>query len=160
MSHVALVDLEITDLDDLAAAAKAIGLEFVPGQQTYRWYGQHVGDYPLPPGFQEDDLGKCEHALRIPQPRAMEIAAKYDGLRAFEIGVCRRRDGKPGWTLIWDFIANGFGLVEVAGENLGRLKQAYAIQAARRTAIQQGFSVSNIITQPDGSQRLVLTKRG
>jgi len=160
MSHVALVDLEITNLDDLAAAAKAIGMEFVPDQETYRWWGRHEGDYPLPPGFQEDDLGKCDHALRIPEPLATEVAEKFFGKRAYEIGVCRRRDGKPGWTLLWDFIANGYGLVDVAGENLGRLKQAYAIQAARRTAIQQGFSVSNIITQPDGSQRLVLTKRG
>lgn len=157
MSHVALVEIDVTNLEDLAQAARRIGLELVRGQQTYRWWGESAGDYPLPPGFAEEDLGKCEHALRIPEPRASELCSKNGGEKPYEIGVVRRRDGKPGYLLLWDFIAGGFGLTDVAGPELGKLKQSYALVAARRTALQQGFSVSER-QQADGSVQLVLRK--
>lgn len=130
MSHVATVDVHITSLDELGKACKRLGLELVQGQQTYRWFGSSVGDYPLPAGFEVSDLGKCEHAIRIP-----------GDVRAYEIGVVKRRDGKAGYCLHWDFWAGGKGMEAVAGANCGKLKQAYAVEAAMSKARQQGFNV-------------------
>jgi hypothetical protein len=146
MSHVATVDVEIKDLDALAEACKRIGLEFVSGQQTYRWYGMSVGDYPLPAGFTADELGKCEHAIRIPGSET-----------AYEIGVVCRRDGRAGHTLMWDFWAGGKGLEALAGKDCRNLKREYAAVVAKRQAQRSGFQV-NEQRQPDGSIRMVLSK--
>ena len=45
MSHVVTVELDIPDLDGLDAACRMLGTaELVRGQQTYRWWGEFVGD--------------------------------------------------------------------------------------------------------------------
>jgi hypothetical protein len=131
MSHVAKVDLEVRDLGCLAKAAEHLGLELVQGQQTYRWYGRSVGDYPMPAGFKASDLGKCEHAIRIPGASC-----------AYEIGVVGRKDGKPGYQLLWDFWAGGYGMQAKVGNNGDKLKQEYAVQVAMKHARAQGYQVS------------------
>lgn len=131
MSHVTTIDLEIKDLPSLAAACKRIGLELVEGQETYRWYGTSVGDYPLPEGFTVEDLGHCEHAIRLPGKA-----------KAYEIGVVKRRDGKQGYTLLWDFWNGGRGMEAVAGEDGCHIKQAYATEVATKEARRQGFRVT------------------
>lgn len=146
MSHVCTIDLEVKDLDALAEAAKRLGLELVRGQTSYRWYGQHVGDYPLPQGFEKDDMGHCEHALRIPGSDT-----------AYEVGVVRRRDGRPGYTLLWDFYAGGEGLQAKIGPGAKLLKREYAAVVAVRQAQRSGFRV-NEVRQQDGSIRLLLNK--
>lgn len=140
MSHVAQIDVEIRDLDALQEACGRVGLELIREQKTYRWFGEHIGDYPLPAGFAAEDLGKCEHAVRIPGP----------GNVAYEIGVCKRRDGRPGYTLMWDFFGGGQGLVHVAGKDCCKLRQAYALVVAKRAAMKQGFRVMEKKVQ-DGS---------
>lgn len=161
MSHVATIDIEITNLQDLQNACADLGLEFVEGQQTYNWYGESVGDYAIPEGFDENDLGRCEHAIKLNdaqaikavdqrrekfleycrtnnyQPSAEQMAIVCQ--RPYEIGVARRRDGKLGWTLLWDFWEGGYGLQEVIGENGGRLKQAVATAASVRVMKAQGY---------------------
>lgn len=146
MSHVATVDVQITNLDDLAAACQRLGLEFARGQQSYRWYGEHVRDYPLPEGFTEAELGLCEHAIKIP-----------GNLRAYEIGVVKRRDGKPGWMLMWDFFNGGYGLEQVVGKDCGLLRQSYATVAATRAARGQGYRVHEH-QLADGQIKLVLSR--
>lgn len=150
MSHIATVDLEIKDLSALAEAARRLGLEFVQNQRTYRWFGTHVGDYPLPPGFKKEELGHCLHALRIPldQPGA-DVA--------YEIGVVARRDGKPGYAILWDFYGCGFGLQDKVGKDCNALKQSYAVVVAERAAAKQGFRVTHQ-AQADGSVVLRLKK--
>lgn len=140
MSHISTIELEVRDLEALKRAAQALGLEFVAGQRTYRWYGRHIGDYPLPQGFTKEDLGKCDHAIRIP-----------GNDRAYEIGVVRRRDGRPGYVLLWDFWSGGFGLQEKVGENANRLKQAYACEAAKAAALRAGHRFVAQATRADGS---------
>jgi hypothetical protein len=148
MSHVATIDLEIRDLEALAEAAKRIGMEFIRDQKTYRWWGESVGDYPIPDGFKVEDLGICEHALCItPSKRKREDP--------YEIGVVRRRDGRPGFTLLWDFIDHD--LVNIAGKNGVNLKREYAAVVARKQAMAQGFMV-NEQRQVDGSIRMVLSR--
>lgn len=161
MSHVATIEIEITNLQDLQVACEELGLEFIEGQQTYRWYGEHIGDFALPAGFEESDLGRCDHAIKLTDAAEMTSIDKRreeflkscaevnhvpsaDTLaivcqRPYEIGVARRRDGKPGWTLLWDFFQGGYGLQDVIGENANRLKQAIATAASIRTMKMQGF---------------------
>ncbi len=142
MSHVCKIELEIRDLRALAEAARALGLELVEDQQTYRWWGHSEGDYPLPAGMTAVDLGKCDHAIRIPGDD-----------RAYEIGVVKRRDGKPGYSLLWDFYNGGFGMEFKVGKDGARLKQEYAAAVSIRQMRDQGFMVSRKVT-PDG--RIIL----
>jgi hypothetical protein len=146
MSHVSTVEIEIKDVPALAAACSAMGLELVLDQKQYRWFGEHVGDYPIPDGFTKDDLGRCEHAIRIPG----------DG-KAYEIGVVKRRDGKPGYVLMWDFWAGGYGLQDKVGKDCGRLAQEYAAQVAIKKAKLQGFNVQRKQLE-DGRVQLVCVR--
>lgn len=149
MSHVAQIETEVRDLEALKSACRRLGLEFVAGQRTYRWYGRSVGDYPLPEGFSEKDLGKCDHAIRVP-----------GNDRAYEVGVVKRKDGRPGWTLLWDFWQGGYGLQEKVGEGAGRLKQAYALEAARKAAQRAGHRVLGETQKADGTVVLRIAPGG
>ena len=130
MSHVAEITCEVNDLQALGEAAKACGLELVMNQHTFKWYGTHVGDYPLPAGFSKSDMGKCEHALRIPGNN-----------QAYEIGVAKRKDGKEGYALLWDFWAGGMGLVDKVGNNADKLVDNYGAQVAKKHLSAQGYQV-------------------
>ncbi|MEW6545048.1 MAG: DUF1257 domain-containing protein [Nitrospirota bacterium] len=149
MSHVAIIDIEIKDLEALKMACRDLGLEFVADQRTYRWYGRSVGDYPPPEGFTVQDLGKCEHAIRVP-----------GNAQAYEIGVAKRRDGRPGWTLLWDFWNGGYGLQEKVGEKAVRLTQAYSGHAAIRAAQRLGFHCLGRTTAADGTVEIRLRAGG
>lgn len=126
MSHVSKIDIKPTDLAALKLAAKRLGGELVE-QKTYKWYGTSVGDYPLPEGFTAKDLGKCDFAIKFPD-------AKY------EVGVVKRKDGKPGYELLWDFWSGGFGLEKAIGKDGNKLKQSYGVEAAKRAAMLKGWS--------------------
>jgi hypothetical protein len=146
MSHVATVDVHITDLSALKAACSALGLEFREGQQCFRWFGTHIGDYPLPAGYTAADMGQCEHAIGV-----------KDNAGAYEVGVVRRRDGKPGYTLMYDFWNRGYGLEEKIGSRAGKLRQQYAAQVAATQARRQGYRV-HPLQQEDGTLHLICTR--
>ena len=132
-------------MDALGEACAELGLELRLGQKTYRWWGRSVGDYPLPVGFKESDLGKCEHAIAI--------RGNND---AYEIGVVPRRDGRPGYTLLWDFYAGGRGMEAKVGKDACKLKQAYSAAVATRHYRKLGYRVS--IEKKEG-ERLVVKCR-
>jgi hypothetical protein len=136
VSHIDLIEIQITDLDALAKAAERAGCELRLGQKTYKWWGWSVGDHPVPEGFTQEDLGKCEHA----------IAVKGAGEETYEVGVVKRRDGKPGYTLIYDWFAGGNGLEQYVGHKAAKLKQAYAVEKAKAEARRNGFSVKETVT--------------
>jgi hypothetical protein len=143
VSHVVTLDVEIRDLEALRDAAAALGLEFREGQQTFRWWGKHVGDYALPAGFTAEDMGKCEHAISLPNNPS-----------AYEVGVVRRRDGRPGFSLMFDFYGGGKGLMNAVGSKCGRLVQEYAAQVVVK---QAGRNWRVTRTQAaDGALRLTL----
>jgi len=142
MSHVAKIEIEMKDLEAMKLACKRLGGTFKK-QSTYEWFGRSVGDYPLPDGFAAEDLGKCEYAMRFP-------GASY------EIGLVPRRDGRPGYTLLWDHWQSG-GLERVLGAKAGKLVQAYGIEAAKRAARRAGHTVTES-KRADGS--VVLQVRG
>ena len=124
MSHIAKIELEITDIETLKLACERLGLQFKENQQTYKWYGSWIGDTALPEGITVADLGKCNHAIRVP-------GAQY------EIGIVKR-DQK--YVLLWDYWDRG-GLLEKLGKNAGRLKQAYAIERVRKEARLKGHRI-------------------
>jgi hypothetical protein len=128
MSHCVAIDIEVKDLDALATACGELGLVLNRGQQTYRWFGRLVGDYPMPEGFTKDDLGHCEHAISV-----------AGNPKAYEVGLVKRRDGRPGYTLLYDFWAGGCGLMEKVGEECKALRQRYSVVVAEKAARKQGF---------------------
>ena len=136
MSHIAKISVEIKDLAALRQACARLGFGFQEGQRSYAWYGRYAGDTPLPEGITQDQLGKCDHAIRVP-------GAKY------EIGLVQQ-EGR--YALLWDSWEEG-GLAQILGANAERLVQAYAIEAAKNAAVAQGHSVYEEVLE-DGSVRL------
>jgi len=161
MSHVAQIELEIRSLEALEAACKRLGLEFRRDQKTYRWWGESAGDYPLPAGYTKSELGTCQHAMGIPNDtqthKCFNSKLSQNVPGAYEIGICPRKDGKPGYVLLWDFFSGGYGLEEKVGKDCSLLKQAYATEVAKRKAMQQGFRVQER-KLPNGSIQLVCQK--
>ena len=150
MSHVTTVNLDVRDLDALQVAAADLGGELVRDVSTFKWYGRSVGDAPLPEGFTVDDLGKCEHVIRFP-PDAK-------GRPGYEVGICRRRDGRPGYVPLWDSWGPGRHIADRIGNDGGLLKQAYAAEVARKQLALQGFTVARTRNPQTGA--LVLTATG
>jgi len=148
ISHIATIEIQIDSLDALKAACKELGVEFIEGKTTYKWFGGVLGDYPLPKGMTKDTLGKCAHVIRVP------------GV-SYEVGVVRLPDGK--YTLAYDFWGirgnaehDGHKLKEKFGDQLGVLVQRYAVQRATREAQLKGCRVMRRV-QPNGSIRLEIS---
>lgn len=137
MSHISRIQLEITSLEDLKKACKALGLTFKPDQKTYKWYGRWVGDSPLPEGIELTDLGRCDHAIIVPGC-------------SYEIGVVKRGEK---YLLLWDSWHRG-GLEQKIGKDAGLLKQAYTVERIRSDAKLKRYRVQEI--RKDTSIRLVL----
>ena len=66
MSHISKIELEVNDLPTLKQACRRLGLVFLEGQTTFKWWGHKDGE--------------CTHAIRVP-------GANY------EIGVIRTGKG-------------------------------------------------------------------
>ncbi len=141
MSHCVDIKTVIQDLDALEAACEKLGLELKRGQQTYKWWGHSVGDYPIPEGLTEEDLGKCEHALVV-----------KDNAQAYEVGLVKTKDGK-GYRLLYDYYGGGKGLMAKIGDNADTLTQRYAAEVATRQARRQGYRVTEMLGV-DGKIRL------
>ena len=138
MSHISKIELVIHSLEDLKDACRKLGFEFIKNQKTFKWYGRWVGDTPLPEGIKIEDLGKCDHAIRVP-------GCDY------EVGIVKRGDH---YILLWDYYSEG-GLEVKIGPNAGKIKQAYTVARVRKEARRKGYRV--LEKKIDQSIRLVLT---
>lgn len=147
MSHVAKVNIEVKSLDALRKAAKNLGLEWKENQTTYKWYGKWVNDYGKEDaayhhGIKPEDYGKnAVHAISVPGNDS-----------AYEIGVVRRTDsdGNPleGYTLVWDFFANGYGMMDYVGDKgCGKLVAQYSREVMLEQAALQGYAASETIDE-------------
>lgn len=176
MSHVVEIKTRLLDLEAIEQTCKDLGLTFVRDQRTYAWWGRHAGDYPLPQGFKAEDLGKCEHAIKVPGTH-------------WEIGVARARNanGTPaeGYTLLFDFfMTNGRPILEAVGESrfvdvlkrerfsynaamkeaeenaakCGRFLQHYAANVAINQAKEKGYTIAKKYT-PTGALTLTITAK-
>lgn len=144
MSHVSSISIAITDLNALKLAAKELGANWIEGKKQYAWYGQHVGDYPLPQGMTEEQLGKCDHVISVP------------GV-GYEVGVVRRADGTH--TLAYDFYGPGRGLLKQFGEGLKKLVAAYSVHKTTLWARNKGYMVQRK-TLNNGKTQLTVTGAG
>lgn len=147
MSHVAEIELKtkIDNLELLKKTCKRLGLVFHEGKKTYKWYGRHVGDYPLPAGFSQSDLGRCDHCMSI-----------EGNNKAYEIGVIEK-NGQ--FTFLWDFWQGGFGLEEKIGSKGENIENAYNLELTKSEmeilAIANGGFVEE--TFDTKTQEVVLT---
>lgn len=99
----------------------------------------------MPAGMTAEDLGKCSHVLRV-----------KGNSSAYEIGVVRRRDGRPGFSLVFDFWgSNGRALEQKAGSKCGALLQEYSAAVVTKNA--RGYSVTRE-RAADGTLRLTLQR--
>lgn len=133
MSHIVTVDMKnVTDLEALAAAAPHFGMELVRDVKNYKWWGHSVGDYPIPEGFTESDLGKCDHVLRV-----------KNNPNAYEIGVVKAKNGRPGYQLIYDFYGDkGRAVKNCVGAKGEKLKSAYEVSYTQRHWQRKGCRVT------------------
>jgi hypothetical protein len=145
MSHIATVQLFVTDLAALKAACAELGMELVEGAKTYTWYGRFMGDSDLAPGHDPATFGTCEHKIRRTDYQAGD----------YEIGLVRRVDGGQGWELLYDNWGTGGARCEAkAGRGLVDLKRTYATQAATRQLQSEGYQV---IRTTNAAGEIVLT---
>lgn len=138
----------MSDIEAVKAACKRLGVEFVPNKRTYNWFGRSVGDYKLPEGMKAEDLGKCDHVVKVP------------GVN-YEISLVKRKDGK-GFTPMYDFWGNGTGehdgnkLKEKFGGKLEKFVDAYSVEALKRQAMRKGYLASEKAL-PNGKIQLTVT---
>ena len=137
MSHVVTIKLALADLPTIRAACVRLCWSLVEGQRTYKLFGASVGDYPLPDGMTEADLGHCSHAIRVPGAR-------------YEIGL---HQTSTGYLPVYDYWHSG-GLPENAGNMLA---QSYATARAMQQLRRQGYTVREQ-RQTNGNIRLVATR--
>ena len=134
MSHVANVEVEINDLTALKTACGKLGLEFVQGQTTYKWFDRYladsnVGRQTVRDGFRPEDFGKCEHAIRVPGSN-------------YEVGVVKNPTGN-GYRLIYDeYGSQGRAITKrLGGTQLTKLKTEYGVARATRHLRRNGYRV-------------------
>lgn len=142
MSHLDTIDLPVADIEAAKTTAKILGGELVR-KSTYNWYGHHVGDYPLPKGFTESELGKCEYAIKVPGT-------------TWEIGLAKAK-GDDHYTLLFDFYGSQGRVLEqwLGGKDGKRFKKEYTVQCAINAAKRQGYMTRRIDVK--GRTQLVLT---
>jgi len=140
MSHISKIEIVIHSLADLKDACGKLGFQFMENQKTFKWYGtgNRVANSTLPEGVSAEDMGKCDHAIRV-------VECEY------EIGVIRQGSH---YILLWDHYSLG-GLTKIIGPNAGKLKQAYTVSRVRKEARRKGYRV--IEKKMDQGVRLVLT---
>jgi len=114
MSHMTQVSLEIKSLAELERACNRLGLTLVRGKTKARYYGHSTMT--------------CDHVIEVPRT-------------AFDIAVKRLSNGT--FTLSCDFYGQEGGILkQTCGNDLGLLKQAYAVEVAKREGRKKGMSVT------------------
>jgi hypothetical protein len=141
MSHVDTHHLDIKDLSLMPAVAEALGGTYEECS-TYRWWGRHVGDHPLPEGMTADDMGKCVGKISFPDCE-------------WDVGIVPSRT-KPGeYDAIFDFYGGaGHRLQQKVGVQCEKIKQQYGLMAARAMFARRGIKCTET-RLADGTLRLV-----
>lgn len=155
MSNIADIKTEIKDLEALKAACKEQGWTFHENQKTYAWWGSHHPNDTMtlkaranpPEGLTADDLGKCDHAISIPD------LPEWQGFK-LQVGL---RKTATGYRVVCDdmLTSDKFG-VSAIGINAGKLLQTYAIHKATIEARKRGYMVQRVPGQ-NGKVHLQIT---
>jgi hypothetical protein len=154
LSHVvAHPDVSFSDTDALASACEELGLEFRPGQKTWKWWGSWMDDYDRADaayraGVDPKNYGKSSHAIRVKGDK-----------EAYEIGLVPSPKGDGSWMPVYDFYGEyGKRIQQKAGKNLEKLNGKYAEHAIRAQAQKQGHAVRKVVT-PQGHTQMIVTQR-
>ncbi len=142
MSHLSSVECFVTNLEDLEAVLDPLGCELRRGQTTFKWFGRWAGGGDA---LLRQFGGKCEHAVHV----------KKGGRDCYEIGLITRRDGEPGWELIYDNWQGGYGLEAAVGKDLVKLKNGLLAHVTRQQLSSEGYSVTEEIDPATGNLVLV-----
>jgi hypothetical protein len=118
----------VQDLAAVEAACRELGLTFMRGQTTQKYYG---------------GTSKCLHAIRVPGTD-------------WEIGLLAAKTGK-GFELAYDnYGTSGQTIAKRLGNGLEKLKQGYAVAKAAIEAKARGWLVQKNM-MPSGAIKLTLT---
>jgi len=141
MSHISNIStngIEF-DLGVLKALCQQEGWAFIDNQKTYRWFGRFVGDSPMPAGFTEKDLGKCDHAISIPGC-------------SYELGVLKGKNG--GYIMLADFWMEG-GLHRKFGAKGEKFIQYYGVAQDKVWAESKGYDWEEV-EAPEGARKIAV----
>lgn len=130
MSHVACIDIEITDLDTLKIACERLDWTLVEGAKTYNWFNRWVDDYHSEDaayhhGIKPEDYGKCDHKIKVPGCN-------------YEIGLLKQPDGS--FKAVFDFYDTKL-CEAVGGKTCAKLKQLYGVEKTKKECIKKGYKV-------------------
>lgn len=161
MSHIASMQPKagepvFVDIDALTEAVKKLGL-VITKKRTYRWWGQSVGDYPLPVGMTAADLGNnATYVISLPEEEGKRHS--LGGRGPFEIGVIADKANPGCFTICYDFFNGGYGLDKYVGEPVyndkgelevlaPRLLQHYAMACDAKAAAEAGDNITFMTTR-------------
>jgi len=119
----------------LAAAAQALGGTLEQADKI-RWFGRHVGDWPIPEGFTVSDIGKCKYKISFP-------GVSYD------VGVIPHPQDPSKLCIYYDFYGPGRQLQRIVGKGAEKLMQQYGLHAALAWAKSKGKQAS-VMQLPNG----------
>jgi hypothetical protein len=144
MSHVACIDIEITDLEALESACERLGWKLVKEAKTFKWFGKWVDDYHSQDaayhhGINPEDYGKCAHKIKVPGC-------------GYEIGLLEQEDGS--FKAIFDFYDKKLEQA-VGGKTCSKLKQLYGVEKTKKECIKKGFKVKEKKLK-DGKLQLIV----
>lgn len=160
MSHVENCTTILRNLAAARDAAAELG-GILSESATYNWFGEHMGDYPLPAGMTKEELGKCEYKIAFPGIRyeiGVKLMTPAMADAKIKAGSMQEKDRhKPGYTLLYDFFGDsrqhdGQKLLAKCGKALGDLIQRYEHHAIRRS-LPSGRQVYKV-TSHDEARRL------
>ena len=138
MSHIETVKGEYKDLSILEATLLSYshpiyGKIIKKNKKTYKWYGKHVGDYPLPPGIKKEDLGKCDYCYG------------FEDESLYEIGVIERNNTYiplyDFWSLDNSPNTQGGPLQTVLGDKGSHLIQDYTVNVIKSVCTEEGYVI-------------------
>lgn len=133
MSHIAEVQLELKDLDAIAKAADALGLELVRDCKTFNYYG----------GAKDPAVHKLR--LKNAPAGAYEIGLRYTDMTQTTL--------QPAWDT---YGQHGQALVRAVGSEMVELKKRYAAELSASKLRKMGYSVK--ISTQDNQLRVRATK--
>jgi len=140
MSHIRDITLQIKRINAIKFACNKLGYELCEGQETYRWYGRFMNDWPLPENVKVEDIGKCHHAIKVP-------GATY------EIGVIKT---EKGFKLQYDFWSSG-ELDKVCGKNLSKLTNEIGMMEVEKAAMFKNYTTTRskeIVDEKTGKKKI------
>jgi hypothetical protein len=79
-------------------------------KSDYGWYGRSVGDYPLPAGTTEDQLGKNATWVISVDPEKYTSHEKSSRQKPYELGLVADPNNPGCFVPMYDYFNGGYGL--------------------------------------------------